>query len=240
MNYSEMRAKGMQLMEENYSKFLFVAVMTVLVYGLSSILSTLGIQIFAISGIMFFVALFVGPAITVGGLRMMINAKRGKAQFSDILYVFKSGNYWNVFVTMLLMEIKIILWTLLFIVPGIIKSLEYSMVPYLLAEDAGMDGKLAFDTSREMTDGKKGNMFILALTFIGWILLIFLATFVITLVTLLACRDQNTGKLIGTILGDCLVYAFFVPYVNATFVVVYEFLAEMHAGKTNSLQNHID
>ncbi|MBQ1392938.1 MAG: hypothetical protein IIY81_05255, partial [Lachnospiraceae bacterium] len=143
MNYSEMRAKGMQLMEENYSKFLFVAVMTVLVYGLSSILSTLGIQIFAISGIMFFVALFVGPAITVGGLRMMINAKRGKAQFSDILYVFKSGNYWNVFVTMLLMEIKIILWTLLFIVPGIIKSLEYSMVPYLLAEDAGMDGKLA-------------------------------------------------------------------------------------------------
>lgn len=240
MNYSEMRAKGMQLMKENYSKFLFVAVMTVLVYGLSSILSTLGIQNFAISGIMFFVALFVGPAITVGGLRMMINAKRGKAQFSDILYVFESGNYWNVFVTMLLMGIKIFLWTLLFIVPGIIKSLEYSMVPYLLAEDAGMDGGLAFDTSREMTDGKKGNMFILALTFIGWILLIFLATFVITLVTLFACRDQNTGKLIGTILGDCLVYAFFVPYVDATFVVVYEFLAEMHAGKTNSLQNHID
>lgn len=235
MDYGEMRARGMQLMKGNYFKFLFAAVITVLVYGLTGLLSDLGIQIFAISGIMFFVALFVGPAITVGGLRMMINAKRGNAQFSDILYVYESGNYWNVFVIMTWMSIKILFWALLFIVPGIIKSLEYSMVPYLLAEDANMDSKLAFDTSRKMTEGKKGGMFRLALTFIRWFLLIFLVTFVITLVALLNGCDQNTGKLIGTILEDCLVYIFFVPYVNATFVVVYEFLAEKYTEKTSSL-----
>lgn len=235
MNCSEMRARGMQLMKGNYFKFLFAAVITVLVYGLTGLLSDLGIQNAAIGGIMFFVALFVGPAITVGGLRMMINAKRGNAQFSDILYVYESGNYWNVFVIMTWMSIKILFWALLFIVPGIIKSLEYSMVPYLLAEDANMDSKLAFDTSRKMTEGKKGGMFRLALTFIRWFLLIFLVTFVITLVALLNGCDQNTGKLIGTILEDCLVYIFFVPYVNATFVVVYEFLAEKYTEKTSSL-----
>lgn len=235
MNCSEMRARGMQLMKGNYFKFLFAAVITVLVYGLTGLLSDLGIQNAAIGGIMFFVALFVGPAITVGGLRMMINAKRGNAQFSDILYVYESGNYWNVFVIMTWMSIKILFWALLFIVPGIIKSLECSMVPYLLAEDANMDSKLAFDTSRKMTEGKKGGMFRLALTFIRWFLLIFLVTFVITLVALLNGCDQNTGKLIGTILEDCLVYIFFVPYVNATFVVVYEFLAEKYTEKTSSL-----
>lgn len=236
MDYGEMRARGMQLMKGNYFKFLFVAVITVLVYGLTGLLSDLGIQNAAIGGIMFFVALFVGPAITVGGLRMMINAKRGNAQFSDILYVYESGNYWNVFVIMTWMSIKILFWALLFIVPGIIKSLEYSMVPYLLAEDVNMDSKLAFDTSRKMTEGKKGGMFRLALTFIRWFLLIFLVTFVITLVALLNGCDQNTGKLIGTILEDCLVYIFFIPYVNATFVIVYEFLAEKYAEKTSSLQ----
>ena len=69
------------------------------------------------------------------------------------------------------MNIKIFLWGLLFIIPGIIKSYEYYMVPYILAENPGIDSRRAFELSKEMTRDEKFDIFLLALSFIGWYLL---------------------------------------------------------------------
>ena len=63
------------------------------------------------------------------------------------------------------------LWSLLFIIPGIIKSYEYRMIPYLLAENPEMDMEEAFSLTRQMMTGDKANTFILDLSFIGWNLL---------------------------------------------------------------------
>ena len=67
-------------------------------------------------------------------------------------------------------DVYIALWSLLLVVPGIIKSYEYRMVPYILAENPGMDSKQVFEISKRMMNGQKMETFILDLSFIGWAL----------------------------------------------------------------------
>ena len=62
------------------------------------------------------------------------------------------------------------LWTLLLIVPGIIKAYSYSMVPFILAENPDMPANEVLNRSREMMDGNKMQAFLMDLSFIGWIL----------------------------------------------------------------------
>lgn len=60
------------------------------------------------------------------------------------------------------------LWTLLFIIPGIIKSYAYSMTYYILNDDKQIDANDAITKSREMMRGHKWKLFCLDLSFIGW------------------------------------------------------------------------
>jgi uncharacterized membrane protein len=73
--------------------------------------------------------------------------------------------------TMLLSKIFIFLWSLLLIIPGIIKSYAYRMVPYILADNPNIGAEKAIELSNEMTRGHKFDMFVLDLSFIGWYLL---------------------------------------------------------------------
>lgn len=114
---------------------------------------------------------FVGYPILVGMNRFFMENRESVANVERIFRVFKSGNYFNVVKIMFLMNIKIFLWGLLFIIPGIIKSYEYYMVPYILAENPGIDSARAFELSKEMTRDEKFDIFLLALSFIGWYLL---------------------------------------------------------------------
>ena len=79
---------------------------------------------------------------------------------------------------MFLTNLFIGLWTLLFIIPGIIKSYSYRMVPYILSETPKLDYKEALNISKRMTDGEKFKMWILDLSFMGWYVLGALALFV--------------------------------------------------------------
>ncbi|MCL2365498.1 MAG: DUF975 family protein [Oscillospiraceae bacterium] len=69
------------------------------------------------------------------------------------------------------MMLWVYLWMLLLIVPGIIKSLAYSMTPYILADCPNVTARNALKLSMRMTNGHKGKLFVLALSFIGWGLL---------------------------------------------------------------------
>ena len=64
-----------------------------------------------------------------------------------------------------------VLWTLLFIIPGIIKTYSYAMTPYILAENLGMTATEAITESRRIMDGNKWRLFCLSISFIGWALL---------------------------------------------------------------------
>lgn len=64
-----------------------------------------------------------------------------------------------------------VLWTLLFIIPGIIKTYSYAMTPYILAENPSMTATEAITESRRIMDGNKWRLFCLSFSFIGWALL---------------------------------------------------------------------
>lgn len=111
---------------------------------------------------------FVGNILQIGGCKFFIQNQTGQERVSTIFAPFKSGHYGNQVLTMFLMNLYIALWSLLLFVPGIIKSYEYRMIPYILAENPGMDRKEAFAISKRMMDGKKWDTFVLDLSFIGW------------------------------------------------------------------------
>lgn len=92
------------------------------------------------------------------------------ASCTEIVHPFSKG-YLNVVKGIFLRWLYITLWSLLFIVPGIIKSYSYRLVPYILAESPEMDTREAFRLSRAMMDGNKAHAFGLDLSFILWELL---------------------------------------------------------------------
>lgn len=79
-----------------------------------------------------------------------------------------SVNYGNVVLTQFLRNLFIFLWSLLFIIPGIVRAYGYFAVPYILAENPNLDHDRALKLSREMTMGYKGEIFVTDLSFLGW------------------------------------------------------------------------
>ena len=77
-------------------------------------------------------------------------------------------DFGRIFTTILLTQIYILLWTLLLIIPGIIKSLSYAMTTFVLRDNPEMKNNAAIELSMKMMDGHKGELFWLYLTFIGW------------------------------------------------------------------------
>ena len=112
--------------------------------------------------------------------------------------------------TVFIRDLKIFLWTLLLIVPGIIKSYEYYMVPYILAENPEISTKRAFEISKAMTDGHKWDLFVLDLSFILWDL--------------------------GVVCTCGLLAVYVAPYIRATHAeAYYKLKAEVVAGGSVSL-----
>lgn len=117
---------------------------------------------------------FVYNPLIVGAQRYFITAIHKDATFSDyncLGHAFKKGNYLNTVKIMFLRGLFTGLWSLLFIIPGIIKKYEYRMIPYILAENPTLTTEEAFRFSKEMMDGNKWNAFVLDLSFIGWYML---------------------------------------------------------------------
>ena len=107
----------------------------------------------------------------MGGYRFFILNQTAQPGIGTLLDGFRSGHYVNIVLTMFLRDLFTALWSLLLVVPGIVKHYEYLMVPYILAENPGMDRKEAFQISKQMMDGEKMEAFIMDLSFLGWYLL---------------------------------------------------------------------
>ena len=124
-----------------------------------------------IAGVMGFagmlISLFVGNAAEVGLAHYFIKNTDSNPTFADAFYGFKVKYGRNIW-TLLLIGIKILLWGCLFIIPGIIKSYEYAIIPYILADDPEITSKEAFKKARAMMKGNKWRLFKLYISFIGW------------------------------------------------------------------------
>lgn len=136
----------------------------------------------------------IGP-LTLGTAYIYLNLTRGFDPDVNILF---SGfqRFVDALVLNLLISVFTFLWSLLLVVPGIIKAISYSQAYYILAEHPEMSGKEALDESIAMMDGHKMDYFELVLSFFPWLLL---------------C---------GITCGLASLYV--VPYMRATFVNFYE------------------
>ena len=113
------------------------------------------------------VDIFLINPFDVGGKRFMIRSVEDVAQVKEIAYGF-DHSYKNIVKVLFHRDLRVFLWTLLLIVPGIIKMYEYYMVPYILTEHPDMEYRAALEMSRDMMDGQKWKTFVLGLSFLLW------------------------------------------------------------------------
>ncbi len=130
-----------------------------LIFGVASIAILYGLLVF-----------FIGGAVKLGYVRFNKNLIDGNnPQFSDLFSRF--GVFWQGFLMNLLVGIFTFLWSLLFIIPGIIAAFSYAMTPYILEENPNMPVLEAIRRSKEMMHGNKWRLFCLYISFIGWAIL---------------------------------------------------------------------
>ena len=116
------------------------------------------------------IALFVTGPFLVGIAGVYLNiAKHGDGTWVAVFDGFKI--FWRSFVLYILKYIFITLWSLLFVIPGIIAAFRYSMAEYILYENPDMSAMDAIRESKRLMDGKKADLFVLYLSFFGWYLL---------------------------------------------------------------------
>ena len=120
--------------------------------------------------ISFVVGIFVLNPLEIGGCYFFTNNAYSPASVKDIGVGFRNGRYWKSVGVVFLRNLFIALWSLLLVIPGIIKGYEYRMVTYLIAEHPEMSREEAFRISKEMMRGQKMDAFILDLSFFGWYL----------------------------------------------------------------------
>ena len=139
----------------------------------------------------------VTPAFALSIARVYLWVVRGaEVEVKDSFYGFH--DFWSAFKVTFLVGLFTFLWSLLFLILGIIKSISYSMALYVLADNPGKSALECIEESKNMTEGHKAELFVLELSFIGWMLL-------------------------GAItLG--IAYIWVLPYMQATFANAYEHL----------------
>lgn len=154
----ELRHQAWEQLRKSYWMVFVVTLIVALIPAGSS---------FALVGFVIMGPLMVGQAIYL--IDMVETGSDGK-KIELVIDAFKKS-FVNSFLAILLTKIFTMLWSLLFIIPGIIKSFAYAMTPYIIADDPEIDAMAAIDKSQEMMRGHKMELFLLHLSFIGWYLL---------------------------------------------------------------------
>lgn len=144
--------------------------------------------------------ILLGNVMTVGAAGWLLRFVRGETpSVGELFACFRI--YKPSVMAMLLRDVYLFLWSLLFLIPGIVKGYAYSMVPYVIYENPNLTAKQAIVLSCKLTDGYKWDLFILDLSFLGWNLL-----------------SAFTGGILG------ILYVF--PYIGVTHATTYEHLKQ--------------
>ena len=141
-----------------------------------------GIAVFSIVALTVFAIVLAASAVGIAVDVLLINPvefgcrnffRRNldePAKLSSLTFAFDK-NYKNAVKTAFFKDLFIWLWSLLFVIPGIIKAYEYRLVPYIFAENPDMKYSDILAESSKLMKGNKWKTFVLDLSFIGWELL---------------------------------------------------------------------
>ncbi len=199
MNRAELKQAAKAQIKGNIGMLFVITLLIGVIAGAASMLLNL------IPGGSLVASIVITPALTLSLVRVYLNLLKGqKPAVGDTFTGF--DDFWSAFKVQFLVGIFTFLWALLFVIPGIIKSYSYSMSTYILAENKGKPALECISESKQMTNGYKMDLFVLNLSFIGWMLL---------------C---------GLTLG--IAYIWVGPYMTATYANAYNLLK---SGKTPSI-----
>ena len=140
------------------------------------------------------VAFILGGVVQIGYAQYLL--KQQDREVNSVKDLFSQfDRFGQGFLQAFLRGLYTFLWSLLFVIPGIVKSFGYAMTPFLMAEDPNLTAKEAIKLSQEKMMGHKGELFCLGLSFIGW--------------DLLAALTGGIGHI------------FLNPYINAAYAAFY-------------------
>ena len=161
---SEYRRRAREALEGNIfgNTWLFM-VLVVLVTG----------AILSVSGI-----IFIGPLLLIGPISIgicsytlhVVRNTEKKNKIDPLLDGFR-GSVGNSILVGLLATIFTALWSLLFVIPGIVKAIAYSQCYFIALEHPEYDANTCITESRKMMNGHKTELFLLSLRLVGWFLL---------------------------------------------------------------------
>lgn len=175
MNKTLIKQNAKSAFKANYWFCVFsAAILTIVNYVASAALSHSSSWLAAIFAVLF-LALIVNP-FSVGIARFFVMNGDGKTpNSSEALYAFQNNkrdsgkpNYCHIVQVLIVRDLCLMVWYILLIIPGIIKSYAYALVPYLLADHPEWSYQECIETSQNLMNGYKMELFLLDLSFIGW------------------------------------------------------------------------
>ena len=144
---------------------------TLIVFLISLLISASPEVPASLSTFIFFLSLAINGILVIAQSRLYLVyfQTREQVQFDEFL---KGFSLWIKGALACLWYVMwVFLWSLLFIIPGIVKAISYSQMFFILAENPGLEVNKAMKISKVMTHGHKADLFVMGLSFIGWELL---------------------------------------------------------------------
>ena len=208
MNRAEIKNLAKEKIKGNLLNLLWPLIVISIVGSIPSMIVGDSESILAL--IIVFAASFVTSIFSVSYVAYLLEFVRtGTSTFNTIIDCVKK-NWLRILLVSILVGVFTFLWSLLFIIPGIIAALSYSMATYLIV-DTDLDANDAIKESKRMMKGYKWDYFVFGLSFIGWIMLVPL-TFGI-------------------------LYIWLLPYMYVSMAIYYEKLKAKANGKIENATN---
>lgn len=213
MNRSELKESAKASLKGKYNDAVIMLLVVILISAGASVIGslldtslglinkqtlTIGSQIIEYQSTGFFTTILTIALtcfLSFGIFEYFLNISRGKkVEWKDIFKRYDLLVYY--FVLSLIVGIFTFLWSLLFIIPGIIAALSYSLVYYLKLDNPDLSFMDNIKKSKELMNGHKWDYFVLELSFLGWILLVpftfgILAFWLIPYMSVTQCNFYN-------------------------------------------------
>ena len=176
---SELRAQARERLEGQWGTFVLMTFLMLVIQTILQIPGYIGslLEILSpenvlaslsfsnISNILSLLALPLSWGLTVSLLR---NHREESVDLENLFDGFRGGRYTRVFCALFLVNLFTILWTLLLIIPGIMKAFSYALTPYIVMDEPELTARQAITRSCEIMEGRRWKLFCLYLSFIGW------------------------------------------------------------------------
>jgi uncharacterized membrane protein len=161
-------------------------------------------SLYGFLGVAYLYEFLVSGALTLGVTIVYLRYRRRQEAPTSLLFAGFS-NYGRAFLLALLMGIFVLLWSLLFIIPGIIAAYRYKLAFYILADNPGIGPLEAISLSKGLMAGNKWKAFCLDLSFIGWAILAAIAQSVVSAPLTFMLAMGATGSMVAYAIASTVV-----------------------------------